>query len=67
MKKVQEWREQKELESYFTIDAGPTVHMICQTKDEKKLALRLRQISGIEKLVINNPSIGARIINKHLF
>ena len=26
----------KELESYFTIDAGPTVHVICQSRNEKK-------------------------------
>jgi len=67
IKKVKQWRENMELESYFTIDAGPTVHVICQSKDEKKLAGKLKKIKGIERIVINRPSIGARTIDKHLF
>jgi len=67
MKKVQSWRNQGKLESYFTIDAGPTVHLICQQNDEKKLAVRLKKIKEIEKIVINHPGSGAREINQHLF
>lgn len=67
MKKIQQWREDKEIESYFTIDAGPSVHIICLPKDEKKIIKRLKKIKGIIKLVSNKPAIGARIINKHLF
>lgn len=65
--KIIEWREKKELESYFTIDAGPNVHVFYRVKDEKKLVENLKKIKGIEKLIINRPSIGARIINQHLF
>jgi diphosphomevalonate decarboxylase len=67
MRQIQEWRSQKKLESYFTIDAGPTVHIICQQKDEKKLAAKLKNIKGIERIVINHPGMGTRQINKHLF
>lgn len=67
MHKIQEWRETGQLESYFTIDAGPTVHVICQSKDEKELAQRLKKIKEVERVVINRPAVGARIINKHLF
>lgn len=66
MKRVQEWRDQG-LESYFTIDAGPTVHIICQPKDVQRLKKRLKTISGIQRLSVNYPSIGARVINQHLF
>lgn len=67
MKKVQGWRENGEVESYFTIDAGPTVHCICQEKDAKKLASELKRIVGVEKVVINRPAVGARTVDKHLF
>lgn len=67
MRQVQTWRDKGELESYFTIDAGPTVHVICQQKDEQKLAAKLRKISGTERVVINHPSLGARQIDQHLF
>lgn len=67
MKKVQQWRKNGEIEAYFTIDAGPTVHVICQSEDEQKLTKKLSKIPGVEKLVINKPSIGARIITEHLF
>ena len=36
---IRNWREEG-LESYFTLDAGPTVHLICQKK-EKKLILSM--------------------------
>ncbi len=66
MRKVQEWREGK-LESYFTIDAGPTVHVICQQKDIDLIKKKLSKIKGILRISVNYPSIGARVINKHLF
>ncbi len=66
MRKVQEWREDG-LEIYFTIDAGPTVHLICQGKNEKEVVKRLKKIKGIERISVNKPSIGARVIDSHLF
>lgn len=66
MRKVQEWRNEG-LESYFTIDAGPTVHVICQQKDVNKIKKRLKKIREILRISVNYPSIGARVINKHLF
>lgn len=67
MKKVTEWRENGDIESYFTIDAGPSVHVICQKKDAEDLADMLKSISGVERVIINNPSRGAHLIQEHLF
>ncbi len=61
------WREQGVVESYFTIDAGPNVHLICQGKDERKLLAKLKEIKGIKRMVVNRPARGAHLINKHLF
>jgi len=66
MRQVQAWRDQG-LESYFTIDAGPTVHVICKQRDTRRLLSRLRKISGIERLSINAPGQGARVVQEPLF
>jgi diphosphomevalonate decarboxylase len=67
MRKIEEWRDDRELESYYTIDAGPTVHAICQEKDAEELAKRLAQIAGVQRVVINRPAQGAHPIEEHLF
>lgn len=60
------WRE-KGLLGFFTMDAGPNVHVICRQQDGNKLNKRLRQLSSVEFTIINRPAKGARLINKHLF
>lgn len=60
-------REEKKIESYFTIDAGPNVHLICQKGDEEKLKKEIKKIRGVKRIIINKPTRGARIIEKHLF
>ncbi|MFZ5932844.1 MAG: diphosphomevalonate decarboxylase [Patescibacteria group bacterium] len=49
------------LEAYFTIDAGPNVHIICNKKDAGKIKSKLSKINGI-KVISNHPSIGAILI-----
>lgn len=67
MKNIINWRESGEIESYFTIDAGSTVHVICQGQDAAKAVEKLKNIDGIEKIVINRPARGAQLIDQHLF
>ncbi len=59
--KVLDWRE-KGLAVYFTIDAGPNVHLICEEKDAKEVAQRVQKLAGVEKVIINKPARGAHII-----
>jgi len=61
MKQVAGWRENG-LESYFTIDAGPSVHVICRKKDARKLENKLGKIKGVLRVVVNNPGMGARLL-----
>jgi len=55
------WREE-DLESYFTIDAGPSVHVICEKKQAQKIKKKLLKVEGVERAVVNNPSTGARLL-----
>lgn len=57
MEQTAGWRKE-ELPVYFTIDAGPNVHLICEGLDEQKLIERLVG----RKIIINKPARGARLI-----
>ena len=63
---VGEWREEG-LPVYFTIDAGPNVHLICEEKDKGEVIDRLKTISKIKEIIVNKPAQGAHLVNKHLF
>ena len=52
---------------YFTIDAGPNVHLIVEGKNEQRVLDELRHISCIESVIRNIPAPGGHIIDQHLF
>lgn len=58
---VREWRE-KGLEAYFTIDAGPNVHVICLGKDANRVKNKLVKLGGLKNVIINKPAQGVRIV-----
>ena len=62
LESVKRWRDEG-LPVYFTIDAGPNVHLVCEGKDEKAVVEKLISY----KIIVNKPSIGARIIQEHSF
>ena len=62
MKSVQTWRKSG-LPVYFTIDAGPNIHLFCEAKDEALLAEKLKGYHTI----VNGPSEGAYIAEEDLF
>lgn len=66
IKLVRLWREDGLL-IYFTLDAGSNVHLICESKEEKKVLGKLKGLSYIQNVIINSPAIGARITDNHLF
>ncbi len=66
MEAVRDWRKNG-LSVYFTIDAGPNVHLICEGKDEARVIESLKNISGVEEIILNKPSKGAQIVSTHLF
>ena len=66
IRSVCDWRKQG-LPVYFTIDAGPNVHLICEAKDEQAVVQKARKLDGVERIIINKPAQGAHLVDKHLF
>ena len=64
--KVRELRG-KGLSAYFTMDAGPNVHLICSEKDSKKVNMIIRRLPEVLFTIVNEPGEGTRLIKKHLF
>jgi len=58
---VQNWRAER-LEAYFTFDAGPNVHLICQAADQAEVERRLESIEGVLEVIVSGPGPGARVI-----
>lgn len=57
---VRGWRETG-LQSYFTIDAGPNVHVICQAADRAEVERRLGELPGVQFTIGNGAGQGARL------
>ena len=65
--KIQEWRE-KGIETYFTLDAGATVHLICLRKDENIVLDQIEKLKNDKgkkswNIIVNHPAPGAEIIS----
>jgi len=63
LKSVVQWRENG-LESYFSMDAGPNVHILCQAKDETKLMEKLKSLPSVKQIFVAQPSNGARVVTE---
>ncbi|MEK9143699.1 MAG: diphosphomevalonate decarboxylase [Patescibacteria group bacterium] len=66
IRSVCDWRMQG-IPAYFTIDAGPNVHLICEAKDEKIVSKKASKIIGVQQIIVNKPAQGARLVEEHLF
>jgi diphosphomevalonate decarboxylase len=61
MQAVQEWREMG-LESYFTINTGQNVFVLCQPENESELVKRLSRLKGVERVIREKIGWGARLL-----
>jgi diphosphomevalonate decarboxylase len=66
MHAIMAWRAEG-LESYYTMDAGPQVKVLCLEKDVAELTKRLQALSGVEKIIECKPGQGAQLLEEHLF
>lgn len=57
-KKIMQIIQERRVPAYFTIDAGPNVHVICEGKNEEKVTEYFKKYS----LIVNKPERGAHII-----
>ncbi len=63
MQKVKELRESG-LEVYFTIDAGPNLHLIVEQTNIERLKQELEKLKDIKQIIVSYPDNGARLISK---
>lgn len=63
---VRRWRVQG-LPVYFTIDAGPNVHMICGAEHAGEVASRALALTGVESILTSGPGPAPRLQERHLF
>ncbi len=63
---LQRWRADG-LAVYFTLDAGPNVHLICEGKDAEQVAARAREVDEVQQVIVNAPGGAARLVGEHLF
>ncbi len=54
------WRNEG-LFGYFTIDAGPNVHVICNQADVAEVERRLQALPEVQWTIANGPGVGVRV------
>jgi diphosphomevalonate decarboxylase len=64
---VRQWREQEKIEVYFTIDAGPNVHLICEAAQRGAVTDRLRTLPHVQQVLVSKPGGGPILLDTHLF
>ena len=64
---VMKWREEDDLQAYFTLDAGPNVHIICEKKDADEVQKRLKENDFVKWTIYNEPCEGTVESSEHLF
>jgi len=55
------------LEAFFTVDAGPHVHIITKDEDVAKVKAELAKINGIKKVIECGVGPSAHLVDNHLF
>ena len=63
---VRRWRAQGLL-VYFTIDAGPNVHLICERSHAAEVEALARALPGVDLLLSSGPGAAPRLLDSHLF
>jgi diphosphomevalonate decarboxylase len=61
MQATLQWRAEG-LPVYFTIDAGPNVHLICEASHAEHIITRVRQIPGVQQVIVSGPGGPTRLI-----
>lgn len=64
--KLYKLREQG-IYAFFTVDAGPHVHVVCQAKDVESVKAALGELSGIKTIIECGIGEGTRVVEEHLF
>lgn len=66
IKEVRNWREEGR-SVYFTIDAGPNVHLLTLPSGVEEIERALGKVEGVKQVIVCRPGQGAGLIEEHLF
>jgi diphosphomevalonate decarboxylase len=66
MKAVRRWRREG-IEAYFTMDAGPNVHVLTLPTFEQAISESLLQLDTVERCITCGPGEGVQYLESHLF
>ena len=64
---VQAWRAQDGLQAYFTIDAGPNIHILCEAHTVAAVQARLATLTSVQQVIVSRPGPAPRFLGTHLF
>lgn len=64
---IRQWREQEGLAAYFTIDAGPNIHVICEAATAPIVQSRLQTLSSVQQIIVSRPGPAPLVLREHLF
>jgi diphosphomevalonate decarboxylase len=64
---VRRWRSEEGLAAYFTIDAGPNVHVICTAQDAPTVEARLAALPFVNEVLASRPGPAPFALTDHLF
>lgn len=63
---VRRWREQDKIPVYFTIDAGPNVHLICEKESIGAVQDRLTNLTHVKQVITSRPGPAPSHLPDHL-
>ena len=63
---VQSWREDEGVPVYFTIDAGPNVHLICEADVAAEMERRVGALPAVRRVLTSGPGAGPQLLDEHL-
>jgi len=61
MSRVRAWRAEG-IQACYTVDAGPNVHVICLENETQIIDKRLRDIPGVQNVLVARAGAGAQIV-----
>lgn len=63
---IQAWRRQEALPVYFTVDAGPNLHLLCEAATAAQVQDRLSRLEFVQQVIVNRPGPGPVRMAEHL-
>jgi len=64
---VREWREHAGIPVYFTIDAGPNIHLICEADQVEMVTERLGAMDDVQRIIVSRAGGAPELLATDIF